>query len=110
VLEARVHRVAAAGRLRVSEQRAVGLVQTSGVGVITTLLGTPVDDRDPGLAEAALEGLLAQILTDAPVADRTGHLATVVAFRAVAPELDQLTGPERRLLGEWLDRVVDDRR
>lgn len=66
-----------------------------------------LDDCDPGLAEAALEGLLAQILTDAPVADRTGHLATVVAFRAVAPELDQLTAPERRLLAEWLDRVVD---
>jgi AcrR family transcriptional regulator len=110
VLEARVHRVAVAGRLRVSEERAVGLVQTSGVGVITTLLGTPVDDRDPGLAEAALDGLLAQILTDAPVADPTGHLATVVAFRAVAPELGRLSGSERRLLAEWLDRVVDDRR
>jgi AcrR family transcriptional regulator len=106
VLEARVHRVAAAGRLRVSEARAVGIIQSSGVGVITTILSTVPSDRDPGLADAVFEGVLAQILTDAPAGGGPGHLATVVAFRAVAPELDQLSEAERRLLTEWLDRIV----
>ena len=70
VLESRVHRVAATGRLRVSEARAVGLVQAAGVGVIQVLLATPPEQRDPGLAEAMYEAVLAQILTDAPGARR----------------------------------------
>jgi AcrR family transcriptional regulator len=106
VLEARIHRVAVAGRLRVSEVRAVGLVQSSGVGVITTLLATPADERDPGLSETALQGLLAQILTEAPASDARDDLSTAVAFRAVVPQLEQLSSPERRLLVEWLDRIV----
>jgi AcrR family transcriptional regulator len=40
VLEPRVHRVAAAGRLRVSEPRAVGMIQAAGISVIQTLLAT----------------------------------------------------------------------
>ena len=34
-------------------------------------------------------------------------MATTVAFRALAPRLDALTGPERQLLAQWLDRVID---
>ncbi|MCS5733430.1 TetR/AcrR family transcriptional regulator [Herbiconiux daphne] len=40
VLEARVHRLALAGRLRVSEQRAVAMIQAAGTGAIQTLLST----------------------------------------------------------------------
>ncbi|MFZ7089343.1 TetR/AcrR family transcriptional regulator [Curtobacterium sp. RRHDQ10] len=107
VLQARVRRVAAAGRLRVPEDRAVGLIQASGTGVVTTMLATPSEDRDPGLVDAVLGGVLTQILTDAPAsAAEAGHLGTVVAFRAVADELVGLSDPERRLLAEWLDRVI----
>ncbi|THG35910.1 TetR/AcrR family transcriptional regulator [Glaciibacter flavus] len=106
VLEARIHRVAVTGRLRVTEQRAVGLFQAAGVGVITTVLATPPDDRDPGLTHAALEGVLAQILSDAPVAADDRRLAATVAFRSWAPTFDQLSSSERLLLAEWLDRVV----
>lgn len=90
----RVRRVAAAGRLAVPEARAVGFIQSAGVGVITTLLATPSVERDPGLAVAVFDGVLAQILTDAPAAARSGPTAAAVAFRAVAPELDQLSDPE----------------
>jgi len=106
VLAARVRRVAAAGRLAVPEARAIGLIQSAGVGVITTILATPLAERDPGLADAVFEGLLAQILTDAPATAGSGHLTAAVAFRAVAPELEHLSDPERRLLVEWLDRIV----
>jgi AcrR family transcriptional regulator len=106
VLAARVSRVAAAGRLALPESRAVGLIQSAGVGVVTTILATPPAERDPGLADAVFEGVLAQILTDAPATARSGRLAAVVAFRAVAPELEQLSDSERRLLLEWLDRIV----
>lgn len=110
VLEARVHRLAAAGRLRVGERRAVDLVQAGGIGVIQTLLATPPEQRDPGLADAMFEAVLGRLLTDAP--DHTGRgaggpTATVVSLRAVAPGLDVLSPAERRLLVEWLDRAID---
>ncbi len=107
VLEARVHRVAMAGRLRVSEQRAVDLIQAAGIGAIHTLLATPPGPRDRGLADDMYQAVLRQILTD--IADRAdnGPLAAAVALRAIAPRLDMLTDPERQLLTEWLDRAID---
>lgn len=47
VLAARVQRVAAEGRLRVPEERAVGLIQAAGTGVVTTLLSTPPPTATP---------------------------------------------------------------
>lgn len=106
VLEARVRRVAATGRLRVTEQRAVGLIQAAGVGVVQTLLSTPAELRDAGLAESILEAVLGQILTDAPGSSGDGTLAASVALRAVAPRLDVLSDAEQRLLTEWLERIA----
>ncbi|MFC3687688.1 TetR/AcrR family transcriptional regulator [Aquipuribacter hungaricus] len=119
VLRARVHRVALAGMLRVPEERCVDLVQSAGTGVIQTLLATPVTDRDPGLAAAMWDALTAAVLVDQP--DRTGATgpaeravaATVVTFRAMAPQLPGLTGAERALLVDWLHRAeaaAEDRR
>ena len=51
ILHARVHRVAAAGRLRVTERRAVELIHAAGTGAVLTLLSVPPADRDPGLAD-----------------------------------------------------------
>jgi AcrR family transcriptional regulator len=106
VLEARVHRVAAAGRLRVSEPRAVAMIQAAGIGVIQTLLATPPEHHDPDLAEAMYEAVLAQILTDAPDLPEGGPMATAVTFRAIAPELTMLSDAERKLLDDWLARVI----
>ena len=106
VLEARVHRIAAAGRLRVSEPRAVGMVQAAGVGVIQTLLATPPEHRDPDLAEAMYEAVLARILTDAADPAQAGQMSTAVTFRAIAPELTMLSDAERELLDDWLARVI----
>jgi AcrR family transcriptional regulator len=107
VLESRVHRVAVTGRLRVSEQRAVNIILAAGIGAIQTLLSTPAEQRDAGLAESMYEAVLRQILTDAPEHPGNGPMATTVAFRAVAPQLDMLSDAEQQLLTEWLDRVVD---
>ncbi|WIY00573.1 TetR/AcrR family transcriptional regulator [Amycolatopsis mongoliensis] len=92
VLRARVHRIAETGRLRVPESLAVELVHAAGTGTVLALLGRPPADRDPGLAEAMYEAVLARILTDAP------------APPAVSPAPAKLTGAERALLAEWLDR------
>jgi AcrR family transcriptional regulator len=106
VLRSRVHRVALTGRLRVSEQRAVDLIHAAGTGAVLTLLATPPQQRDAGLADAMLEAVLSQILTGAPESRSSGTAATVVALSALAPELDVLSDAERRLLTEWLDRAV----
>jgi hypothetical protein len=109
VLESRVRRVAGAGRLAVDERRAVDLIRAAGVGTVMTLLATPPSERDPGLAEDAYETVLRRILVDAPERREDGALATAVALRALAPRLDALSEAERRLLVEWLERVIDGR-
>jgi AcrR family transcriptional regulator len=106
VLEARVHRMAASGRLRVSENRAVGIIQAAGSGVIQTMLATPVESRDAGLPDALYDAVLSQILTDAPGPVTQDRLTAAVAFRAIAPELDALSSAERQVLLEWLDRAI----
>jgi AcrR family transcriptional regulator len=106
VLEARVHRIAAAGRLRVSEPRAVAMIQAAGVGVIQTLLATPPAHHDPDLSDAMYDAVLAQILTDQTKPSEPGTLATAVTLRAVTPELTMLSHAERLLLEDWLARVV----
>src|ERR1700712_4301431 len=107
VLESRVHRVAVTGRLRVSEPRAVDLIQAAGIGVIHTLLSTPPNERDAGLAKAMFQAVLGQILTNAPERTDDHSISTAVAFRAIAPQLEVLSEAERRLLVEWLDRAID---
>ena len=107
VLARRVHRIARAGRLCVSEARAVALVHAAGTGAVLTLLATPPAERDLAVADDLFDAVLDRILLEtpgpAPTADRT---APVVALRALAPELAVLSPGERRLLVEWLDRVV----
>ena len=106
ILESRVHRVAMTGRLQISERRAVDLVQAAGIGVIQTLLATPADHRDPGLAHAMYDAVLRQLLIDAPEPTGDRVTAAAVAVRAVAPQLDMLSHAEQQLLTEWLERVI----
>ncbi|MCM3886576.1 TetR/AcrR family transcriptional regulator [Frankia sp. R82] len=106
VLAARVRRVAATGRLKVSERRAGDLIVAAAVGAIQTLLATTADERDPGLAAALYDAVLAQILTDPISADQQSELSVMVAFRAVAPTIDALSAAERQLVVEWLDRAI----
>ena len=107
VLEARVHRLAVSGRLRVAEPRAVDLIQSAGTGVIQTLLSTVPEERDPGLAAAMFEAVLGQILVVGPERAENAVTAAAVAFRAVTPQVEQLSPSERTLLTEWIDRILD---
>ncbi|WP_223190690.1 TetR/AcrR family transcriptional regulator [Nonomuraea terrae] len=107
VLRGRVHRVAAIGRLRVTERRAVELIHAAGTGAVLTLLSIPPADRDLELADAMYEAVMQVILTDAPALAVDGTTAATVAFRALAPKLPMLTDAERALLSEWLDRADD---
>ena len=106
ILETRVHRVALTGRLAVSEQRATGLIQAAGIGAIQTLLSTPPEHRDSGLADSLYEAVLRHVLVDPPEPAEHGSAAAAVALRAIAPGLGTLTHAEHQLLTEWLDRII----
>jgi AcrR family transcriptional regulator len=106
VLRGRVHRVAATGRLRVPERRAVELIHAAGTGAVLTLLAMPPQDRDLALADAMYDAVLQAILTDTPALTNKTPTAAAVAFRTVVPQLPTLTPAERTLLTEWLDRAA----
>jgi AcrR family transcriptional regulator len=106
VLQARVRRVAEAGRLRVTERRAVELIRASGTGVVFTLISQAPPDRDDGLAETAWAAVCAAILTD-PAAAVAGPPAAAVTLRAALPGLAMLSPAERTLLADWLDRIAE---
>ncbi|KJK55387.1 TetR family transcriptional regulator [Saccharothrix sp. ST-888] len=106
VLRARVHRVAAIGRLRVAERRAVELIHAAGTGAVLTLLAMAPQDRELDLADAMYDAVMQTILTDAPALAEDGTTAAAVAFRTVVPKLPMLTDAERALLSEWLDRAT----
>lgn len=107
VLQARIRRIAMTGRLRVSEQHAVNLIQAAGIGAIQTLLSTPPDQRDSGLAPSIFEAILARIVADTPEPAHQAPIEAAVALRAIAPQLGMLSDPERQLLAEWLDRAIE---
>jgi AcrR family transcriptional regulator len=110
ILRARVHRVAEAGRLRVTERRAVDLIQSIGTGVVFTLIQQAPAERDDALADTAWESVCGTILTDPGTASVPGPAAAAVTLRAALPGLAALTAAERALLGDWLDRIAGAQR
>jgi hypothetical protein len=110
ILQARVHQVAKAGRLRVTERRAVDLIRSAGRGVVFTLIDQAEDERDDTLADTAWESVRAAILTDASTAAIPGPAAAAVTLRAALPDLTALTPAERALLSDWLDRIAGSHR
>ncbi|MDH6118306.1 AcrR family transcriptional regulator [Kitasatospora sp. GAS204A] len=110
ILTARIHRIAEAGRLRVSEERAANLVQAAGRGTTLMLIDMPADHRDPELSVMAREAVIAAVTTDAPALAAPGPVTAAVALRAVLPQTTALTDLERALLREWLDRIANPAR
>ncbi len=112
ILHEMVKRVAEAGRLRVSVDRAAAMSHAAGVGVTLTLLATPVNDRDPTLSVSTREAVLAAVTMNvagptAPEQSGPTRVANrAVALKAVLPEQrDALSSGEWALLAEWLDRL-----
>lgn len=106
VLRARIGRLAAAGLLQVDEQRALMMIHAAGNGTVFALLGVPEQDRDPGLADAMFDAVLARICTAAPAVPSTTMTAVAVTFARTVPDLPGLTEAERAVLAEWLDRSL----
>ncbi|WP_446664478.1 TetR/AcrR family transcriptional regulator [Flexivirga sp. B27] len=109
ILADRVHQVAMAGRLRVSEAEAVELIHAAGTGAVLAILRRPESERDTGPADVLYEGLCQRILT---ASDSTGRapadpvIAPAVTLRAAVSDLAVLSPAERAMLGEWLERII----
>ncbi|MCA2214277.1 TetR/AcrR family transcriptional regulator [Jidongwangia harbinensis] len=106
VLAGIVRRIAAAGRLRVSEDRAVHLVHSAGSGLTFTLIAVPPEERDPALSALARESVIAAVTTGPPSTAGGGTVGSAVALRAVLSDVTTLSASERALLGEWLQRIA----
>ena len=109
ILEEHIRQIAVAGRLRVSEEKAVDLVHAAGCGTVFTLLAMPVDCRDQGLSRDAREAVLTAITTNSSALKKPGPEGAAVALRAALPDAKTLTEGERHLLGEWLERIATSR-
>lgn len=105
VLRHLVRALAGAGLLKVEESRATALVHAVGSGAVLTLINTPLEARDAGLATAAREALIAAI-TAANPAPQEGATVAAITLRANLDSLDALTPGERHLMTELLDRVA----
>jgi len=108
VLRARIRRIAAAGRLRVPEERALTLVHSVGVGVVQTLLSQRAENRDPEFATLACDSVIAAI-TNETRARSSGVASAAVTLRATLDETDVLSKGERALLDELLTRIAKSR-
>jgi AcrR family transcriptional regulator len=109
VLAGLVHRIAVAGRLRVSEQRAADLVHAAGSGTILSLIATAEAERDLGLSDDAREAVIAAITTSKPAVRKATPAGAAIALRAVLDDATALSAGERQLLDEWLARIATAR-
>ncbi len=117
LLRDHMQRVAAAGRLRVSEERAAPLFHAAACGIVMTLLGMTREQRDMSLSETACDAALAAIVTDRPILPAPTVAAAATTLRALVTgaeaahpsEPNVFTASERALLIEWLDRLAEAR-
>lgn len=109
ILRSLMQRVAEAGRLVVSVDRAAAMIYAAGVGVTLTLLSARV--RDNRLSELMCEAVLNAVLTPEP-GTASGSVRQQAATHAVslAALLPDLPAPfseaEQTLLVEWLQRLM----
>jgi AcrR family transcriptional regulator len=106
LLRDKIRRVAAAGRLRVSQDEAMALMQATGRGVTLTLLDASGDGTRVEIRALAREALIRAITTDAPPAHDGTLAAAANALRALLPDAGALRPAERALMDEWLGRIT----
>lgn len=106
VLRRRVRRLAAAGLLRVPEERALMTIHAAGTGTVLALLGMPARQRDAGLSDAMFDAVTGSILATVPATPDTTARSVAITFAALLPDLPALTDAERTLMAEWLARSL----
>lgn len=111
-LRERIARVAAAGRLRMSVNRATQLFHATASGFVLSQIAIPPPERDHGLSAVAREHALRAITTDEesePAAGASGTASRAAALRESLRKggTTVFTPGETALLSEWLDRLAN---
>lgn len=106
MLHAIISRIAAAGRLAMSVERAAELTHSTGVGVVLSLNARPEAERDPEIPVAARE-MVVRTITTGETAPKSSLPARAVALRAALTGDVPFSPAERALLDEWLNRLAD---
>jgi AcrR family transcriptional regulator len=106
ILAGQVRRIAEAGRLRVSEDRAAHLIHSAGAGMTFELISLLPEQRDPELSRLARESVIAAVTTDVPANGHDSVTGNAIALRAALPKLAELSSAERALMDEWLGRLT----
>ncbi len=57
-------------------------------------------------SKSAREAVIAAITSESSALESPGPAGAAIALRAVLPDATTLTGAERQMLGEWLDRLA----
>lgn len=111
LLQQVVARLGNQGRLRLSVERASGLLRSTGIGVVLALIPLPADQRDLRTSRMLRDSTLSAIVYD-DVELRS--MPCDLASRAVALReklcdhgASTLNPTERTLLGEWLIRLEE---
>lgn len=107
ILRGRIRAIARAGRLRISEQRAVALLQSVCVGTVLTLLRLQQPQRDGKLSETAREAVIAAITGESQVLANSGASGVAAMLRSSLDGTSVLSSGERHLLEELLDRIAN---
>jgi Tetracyclin repressor-like, C-terminal domain len=105
-------RVAAAGRLRVPPALAARLCLAAVTGVTLSLIGAPVQDRDPEISARMRDTLIDSLTTGPPAPPATDPslasraLALDAALTAADGAILPLRPPETALLRDWLRQLA----
>ena len=93
-----IRRIAAAGRLRVSENRATQLVYAAVTGTTLTLIHLPEERRDRALSRAARAAVIATVTSELATAAPPGPASAAVTLHAVLEQTAALTTHEKALM------------
>lgn len=106
ILAGPIHRAAEAGMLGVSEPDALELFTAASCGTALTLIAMPDQHNGHALSHRAREAVLQSILSGAGPTVGSAAVTAAVQLRASLDGVAVLTSSERRLLGDWLDRIA----
>ncbi|TQS42152.1 TetR/AcrR family transcriptional regulator [Cryptosporangium phraense] len=108
VLRNMIGRVAAGGRLRVSESMAVAVINASARGAALTWLSTPPEDRDEQFLDIMRSQAIDALVGPSAAPATGGPASAARAVLASLPGLPVISDVERPLFADWLRRVAGD--
>lgn len=108
MLMRRIRRISAAGMLLVDEELAALVIHATARGAVLTALALPDSERRPELLGVLREAMVGSITSLHPEVGEPRPHGAARALRASLDDQQALSAGERHLLGEWLDRIIDD--